>query len=108
MHSADIHGGYPVVWSGVESKTTSMTTVSVELENTLRQLDAASASSLEQVVWDVLRLAKQRRGAGSLQNGTLGANGYPPGHFERLTGSWADVDMELPDDPPPDFSPAWS
>lgn len=30
------------------------------------------------------------------------------GHFERIVGSWADVDVNLPDDPPPDSSPEWS
>jgi hypothetical protein len=38
-----------------------MNTVTLELENTLRELDPSSATSLEQVVWDVLRLARQRR-----------------------------------------------
>ena len=84
-----------------------MTAVSAELENTLRQLDPASASSLERVVWDVLQLARQRRisqGAGRDQDD----KGYPSGHFDRLTGSWAGVEFELPDDPPPNPSPAWS
>ena len=87
-----------------------MTAVSVELENTLRQLDPASASSLERVVWDVLKLARQRQGARAAQGAgsSLDDKGYPAGHFDRLTGSWAGVEFELPDDPPPDPSPAWS
>ena len=87
-----------------------MTAVSAELENTLRQLDPASASSLERVVWDVLQLARQRQSVRSARGpvGHLADKGYPAGHFERLTGSWAGVEFELPDDPPPDASPAWS
>lgn len=64
-----------------------MNTVTLELENTLRELDPASATSLEQVVWDVLRLARQRRA--STQAGETAASGFPTGHFERLVGSWA-------------------
>ncbi|HWB01501.1 MAG TPA: hypothetical protein VG796_00665 [Verrucomicrobiales bacterium] len=83
-----------------------MSDVCIELENTLRQLDPASASSLERVVRDVLKLAKQRRSSDA--DGGIDANGYPIGHFKHLTGSWADVEFELPDDSPPDASPAWS
>jgi len=75
-----------------------MSAVTLELENTLKQLDAASARSLERVVWDVLRLAKQRQEARPVVRDN---NGYPAGHFERLTGSWAEVTFALPDDPPP-------
>ena len=82
-----------------------MSAVTLELENALRQLDPASAHSLERVVWDVLRLAKQRQVAWPLARDK---NGYPAGHFERLTGSWADVTFALPDDPPPGPSPAWT
>lgn len=83
-----------------------MTAVTVELENTLRQLDVASASSLEQVVWDLLRLAKQQPSA--VRTSGAAAGGYPRGHFERLVGSWADLDFELPRDHPPEASPEWS
>ena len=82
-----------------------MTAVSLELENALRELDPASADSLERVVWDVLRLAKQRQ---EVRPAARDNNGYPDGHFERLTGSWADVTFALPDDPPPGPSPAWT
>ena len=82
-----------------------MSAVTLELENALKQLDPASAHSLERVVWDVLRLAKQRQEARPLARDN---NGYPAGHFERLTGSWADVTFALPDDPPPGPSPAWT
>ena len=33
---------------------------------------------------------------------------YPPGHFERLVGSWADLEFELPSDNPPEAPPEWS
>ncbi len=82
-----------------------MTAVTLELENALKQLDPASAHSLERVVWDVLRLAKQRQEA---RPSARDNNGYPAGHFERLTGSWAEVTFALPDDPPPRPSPAWT
>ena len=82
-----------------------MTAVTLELENALKQLDPASAHSLERVVWDVLRLAKQRQEA---RPSARDNNGYPAGHFERLTGSWAEVTFALPDDPPPGPSPAWT
>ena len=83
-----------------------MNTVALELENTLRELDPASATSLEQVVWDVLRLARQRRA--STQAGETAASGFPPGHFERLVGSWAGVEFDLPGDLPREATPEWS
>lgn len=30
---------------------------------------------------------------------------YPPGHFERLVGSWAGLEFELPSDNPPEAPP---
>ena len=87
-----------------------MTAIATELENTLRDLDPHSARSLERVVWDVLLLARKRHGHHSVPHGNtdLDANGYPAGHFERLAGSWKDVQFALPEDPPPGPSPDWS
>ena len=82
-----------------------MHTVTLELENTLRQLDPASATSLEQVVRDVLKLAKLRRV--SAREGEAAAGSYPSGHFEGLVGSWAGVEFELPGDRPPEATPEW-
>ena len=87
-----------------------MTAIATELENTLRDLDPQSASSLERVVWDVLMLAKKQHGNQSAPhaNSEMDVNGYPSGHFERLAGSWKDVEFALPEDPPPGSSPDWS
>jgi hypothetical protein len=78
-----------------------MSAVAVELEDTLRKLDSASADSLERLVRDVLDFAKHRQGdrLSSGEDPGLDDHGYPVGHFARLTGSWADAEFELPDDP---------
>ena len=64
-----------------------MSTVAMELDQTLRDLDTDTASLLERAVRDALDLAQRRRQAAPL----LDDLGYPVGYFEATAGSFAKV-----------------
>ena len=71
-----------------------MSTVTLELEQALNQLDAQSATLLERLVRDALALVRQKN---SPSNAT-DAKGWPAGYFERTAGSFANEPFDLPDD----------
>jgi hypothetical protein len=80
-----------------------MSNVTSELENTLHQLDARSASLLERLVRDALALVRQSGGP----PGSADSKGWPLGYFEQTAGSFANEPLEAPDDPPPTPNPQW-
>ena len=69
---------------------TIMSTVALELDQTLRELDSIMASLLEQAVRDALALAQRRRQPSSSMDGL----GYPTGYFAATAGSFADEPLE--------------
>jgi len=71
-----------------------MSSVNLELEQALHQLDARSATLLEQLVRNALALVGQN---GRRANG-VDAKGWPVGYFERTAGSFAGEPLDLPDD----------
>jgi hypothetical protein len=80
-----------------------MSSVTSELEDTLHQLDARSASLLERLVRDALALVRQS-GRGSVITDN---QGWPVGYFEQTAGSFANEPLDIPDDPPPTAIPEW-
>ncbi len=81
-----------------------MNGVALELEETLRGLDARSAAALERAVRGVLALAAERP---ALAKDAVDANGYPIGYFEQTAGAFANEPFDIPDDPPPGPTPEW-
>lgn len=67
-----------------------MSTVALELDQTLRELDSDTASLLERALRDALALAQRRRQAAP----QLNAMGYPAGYFETTAGSFANEPLE--------------
>ena len=82
-----------------------MSAVTVELQQTLSQLDARSAAMLERLVRDALSLVRQKGVAAS--NGAVDALGWPVGYFEKYAGCMAGDDWRPSPDPPPEPAPEW-
>jgi len=82
-----------------------MSGITLELEKTLNQLDARSATLLEQLVRDALALVE--RNDSTPREGAVDARGWPIGHFERYAGSLVGDDWQPPADPPPEPMPVW-
>jgi hypothetical protein len=81
-----------------------MSGVTSELEQALNQMDARSATLLEQLVRDALALVRQK---GLVTSGTpVDAMGWPVGYFQKYVGCLAGDDWQPPLDPPPDPVPA--
>lgn len=74
-----------------------MSSVALELDQTLRQLDSDTAALLERAVRDALALA-ERRSTRHVE--PLDRLGYPVGYFEATAGSFADEPLDSPDDLP--------
>ena len=80
-----------------------MSTVTLDLQATLKELDAESASKLERLVRDAIDLARP-----SKANTTeVDANCWPVGHFEKFAGCMAGEEWNPPHDPPPEPIPQW-
>jgi secreted protein with Ig-like and vWFA domain len=75
-----------------------MSSVTLELEETLHQLDGRSALLLEQLVRDALALVRQKSNS---------SKGWPPEYFQKTAGSFANEPLDIPSDPPPTANPDW-
>ncbi len=80
-----------------------MSTVALELDQTLRELDTDTACLLERAVRDELALDQRRHLAAPL----LDDLGYPVGYFEATAGSFADEPLEPPPDLPSTTREPW-
>ena len=63
-----------------------MSAIAQELDHRLQSLDPATVARVERLVRDALALAEARGGA----------DGWPPGYFERTAGSFAGEPLERP------------
>lgn len=81
-----------------------MSTVALELDQTLRQLDSDTAALLERAVRDALALAERRT---TRPVEALDRFGYPVGYFEATAGSFADEPLEPPTGLPPTTHELW-
>jgi hypothetical protein len=82
-----------------------MSSVVLDLEQTLTRLDDQSAALLEQLVRDALALV-DRQGK-VFANNPLDPMGWPVGFFQKYVGCLAGEDWQPPSDPPAEPSPAW-
>jgi hypothetical protein len=80
-----------------------MSTLAVDLQTTLKQLDPDSASKLERLVRDAIDLVQPTKS----KPGVVDANGWPIGHFEKFAGCLAGEEWDPPADPPPEPTPEW-
>lgn len=78
-----------------------MSTLTLDLQATLQELDPDSASKLERLVRDAMDLAQPAKA----KPGEVDANGWPVGHFEKYAGCLAGEEWEPPADPPPEPTP---
>lgn len=75
-----------------------MSTLTLDLQATLKELDADSATKLERLVRDAIALvqpAKKPAAAGAVDK-----NGWPAGFFEETAGSFANEPFDFPADLP--------
>lgn len=79
-----------------------MSTISVELDQALLELDTESAAKLEGIVRDVLALSRSGK-----QSADEEANSWPPGYFEKTAGCFAGEPLDPPHDPPPEAISNW-
>lgn len=84
-------------------KIPSMSTLTMDLQATLKKLDPDSASKLERLVRDAMALAEPSGSATT----AIDAKGWPVGHFEKFAGCLAEEDWDIPADPPPESAPNW-
>ena len=81
-----------------------MSTLAVDLQATLAEIDADSATKLERLVRDAIELA---RPPNKPELSMIDANGWPVGHFEKYAGSLAGDDWNPPEDPPTEPLTVW-
>lgn len=79
-----------------------MSAVPQELAETLSKLDSQSATALERLVRDAMALVRSTK-----REGTVDANGWPVGYFERTAGCFAGEPFDIPSDPPPEPTTDW-
>ena len=80
-----------------------MSTVTLDLQATLKNLDPDSALKLERLVRDAIALAQPSK----VSAVEVDAKGWPVGHFEKYAGCLAGEEWEPPEDPPPEPIPNW-
>lgn len=80
-----------------------MSSLTVDLQTTLKQLDPDSASKLERLVRDAISLAQPS----SPKLEAVDAKGWPIGYWEKFSGCLEGEQWDLPDDPPPEPTPEW-
>lgn len=69
-----------------------MSSLAIELDAVLQQIDHEAAARLEQTVRDALALAKR----GASKPAGVDELGYPLGYFEATEGSFAEEPLEAP------------
>jgi hypothetical protein len=72
-----------------------MSTLTLDLQATLKELDADSAIKLERLVRDALALAQPSK-AKPASAGAVDKNGWPEDFFEETAGSFANEPLDLP------------
>ena len=77
-------------------KRPAMSTLTLDLQATLRQLDSDSATKLERLVRDAMALAQPSK-ALSVE---VDAKGWPVGYFEATAGCFANEPFDFPADLP--------
>jgi hypothetical protein len=80
-----------------------MSTVTLDLQATLNELDAEAAFKLERLVRDAISLAKPPK----VKAVEVDAKGWPVGHFEKFAGCLAGEEWNPPADPPPEPISKW-
>lgn len=78
-----------------------MSTLALDLQATIEELDPDSATKLERLVRDAIALAQPSKS----KSPAVDANGWPVGHFEKYAGCLAGEDWDPPADPPPEPAP---
>lgn len=82
-----------------------MSTLALDLQATLKELDADSASKLERLVRDAMTLV--RPASRIAPPGAVDKNGWPVGFFEETAGSFANEPFDFPADLPLEPIATW-
>ncbi len=80
-----------------------MSKVTLDLQASLKQLDADSATKLERLVRDAIELAQPSKA----KPVDVDAKGWPVGYWEKFAGCMAGEDWDIPHDPTPEPTPEW-
>ena len=76
-----------------------MSTLAIDLQSTLEDLDPESATRFERLVRDAIAVVNPLRKTASRE---VDANGWPIGYFESTYGCAKGEEWQLPCDPPPE------
>jgi hypothetical protein len=71
-----------------------MSTLTLDLQAALKELDPDSAAKLERLVRDAMALAEPAKA----KPGPVDANGWPVGYFEETAGCFANEPFDFPAD----------
>lgn len=82
-----------------------MSTVTLDLQATLKELDADSASKLERLVRDAMALVRPATKPAAA--GAVDKNGWPVGFFEETAGCFANEPFDFPTDLPLEPIATW-
>lgn len=80
-----------------------MSSVSLDLQATLKEIDADAASKLERLVRDAIDLAQPSK----VKSAEVDEHGWPLGYWDKFAGCLADEPWDLPDDAPAEPAPEW-
>lgn len=90
--------------SSLAARYADMSSLALDLDRALSQLDPETVALLERAVRDALALAERRAKAVS---GSPDALGYPAGYFESTAGSFAGEPLESPAELPMSAREPW-
>lgn len=83
-----------------------MTALETEIAETLKSLDPLRAKAFERAIHELLLVVRPDTKANiRTPSITVDAKGWPLGYWEKFAGCWADLEFELPSDPPPEPHP---
>ena len=80
-----------------------MSTLALDLQATLKELDPDSATKLERLVRDAMALAQPAKA----KSGAVDAKGWPVGYFEETAGCFANERFDFPADLPLEPIATW-
>ena len=82
-----------------------MSTITLDLQATLKELDSDSATKLERLVRDAMALVQPARKMAA--DGAVDKNGWPVGFFEETAGCFANEPFDFPADLPLEPIATW-
>ncbi len=96
----------PLENRGNSHTVTNVSSLEIEIAETLKSLDPLRAKAFERAIHELLLVVRPDAKANKLtMPATVDAKGWPLGYWEKFAGCWADIDFEPSADPPPEQHP---